>query len=231
MKAVNTVREKLQRIPRTRYGKQTFLLSLDGKKAKVLDVGCGNNSPMRTKMLCRDCYYVGVDVGDYNQSMDSIEFADEYHVFSPDGFAEGIDALTSDYDAVISAHNIEHCNKPEETVRAMCRRLKKGGRIHMSFPNSDSVNFPSRKGTLNFYDDPTHIYVPDMDATIRILEDEGMMIVKAIKGYKPLYYRFMGGVTEHQSKKRKQIMRGTWAYWGFESIIIAEKLKSKTVQY
>lgn len=218
-------KESLIRIPRTKYGKQTFLLSLDGKRTKLLDVGCGNDSPMRVKTFCRDCYYVGVDVGDYNQSAESIRLADEYHVFTPELFAEGIDGLPSDFDAVLSAHNLEHCNEPEQTLRAMRRRLRTGGRLYLSFPNSDSVNFPHRAGTLNFYDDPTHTYVPDFTNVLDILRQEGMEIAKAIKGYRPLYYRIMGRVLEPFSKRKGKIMKGTWAYWGFETIIAANKTR------
>ena len=144
------LRTMWNRIPKTRYGKQAFLLGYDGKRAKILDIGCGNGSPASTKELTRDCYYVGVDVGDYNQTSQSISMADEYHVFAPENFAEGIDGLPKDFDAVVSSHNLEHCNKPYETLRAMCRSLKRGAMLHLSFPNSDSVNFPHRDGTLNF---------------------------------------------------------------------------------
>lgn len=190
---MNRLRKALMRVPRTRWGKQTFLLLLRGKKAKILDVGCGNNSPTLTKQLCPDAYYVGVDVGNYNNSPKSIALADEYQVFQSERFAEGIRHLNGSFDAVISSHNLEHCNHPEETLKAMCAKLKSGGKLFLSFPNSESVHFPHREGTLNFYDDPTHIYVPEMEQVLKWLKKEGMQEVKAIKGYQPLYYWIMGG--------------------------------------
>lgn len=220
---IRTLRTQLERIPRYKWGKQAFLLKLNGKKAKILDIGCGNDSPIYTKRLCRDCYYVGVDVGDYNQSKQSIDMADEYRVFTPEDFANGIDTLDTNFDAVISSHNIEHCNKPIETLQAMCRRLKAGGKLFLSFPNSDSVNFPHRQGTLNFYDDSTHIYLPDFNKIQQVLQDQEFTIIKAIKSYKPVYYWFWGGVSEIFSRRQKKILRGTWAFWGFESVIVAEK--------
>ena len=39
----------------------------------------------------------------------------------------------------------------------MCISLKKGGILYMAFPCEESITFPSREGTLNFYDDPTHV--------------------------------------------------------------------------
>ncbi len=65
--------------------------------------------------------------------------------------------------------------------------------LFMSFPNSDSVDFPHREGTLNFYDDPTHIYIPDMELIINILKNEGVKIIMEKKGYKPVYYCILGG--------------------------------------
>jgi hypothetical protein len=47
--------------------KPDFILQLP-RGAKVLDVGCGNNSAQSTKKLRPDIYYVGLDVGDYNQT-------------------------------------------------------------------------------------------------------------------------------------------------------------------
>ncbi len=201
---MNRIRKHLMKIPRTKWGKQSFLLGLKGKNARVLDVGCGNNSPQGTKFYAPDIYYAGVDVGNYNNSKDSIAMADEYHVFTPDGFAEGIESLKGMFDAAISSHNIEHCSRPEETVRAVCRKIKQGGKLYFSFPNSDSVYFPHRKGTLNFYDDNTHVYVPDMDKILGILKEEGMEIIKAVKGYRPPYYVLWGGCWSHGAKNGRK---------------------------
>lgn len=228
---MNYFRQLLKMIPRTRWGKQTFLLtqcrnSGKGKQAlylRLLDVGCGNGSLENTKFFAPNIYYCGVDVGDYNQSEQTLAYADAYHKFTPEGFAGGIEGLGGDFDIVISSHNIEHCNKPEETIRVMCRSLKSGGKMYFSFPNSKSVNFPHRDGTLNFYDDKTHIYVPNFEDILMTLEDEGMKIIKAIKGYKPVYYWIVGRVFEPISKRQQKIMRGTWGYWGFESVIWAMK--------
>lgn len=95
--------------------------------------------------------------------------------------------------------------------------------LFMSFPNSDSVDFPHREGTLNFYDDPTHIYIPDMELIINILKNEGVKIIMEKKGYKPVYYCILGGVMEPLSKIKKRVMKGTWGYWGFESVIWSQR--------
>ena len=58
-----------------RRGMFAFIDSLP-PKSTVLDIGCGNNSPIRFKTHRPDCYYIGLDVGDYNQDAHSKNFAD-----------------------------------------------------------------------------------------------------------------------------------------------------------
>ncbi len=36
---IRTLRTQLERIPHDKWGKQAFLLKLNGKKAKILDIG------------------------------------------------------------------------------------------------------------------------------------------------------------------------------------------------
>lgn len=63
------------------HGKISFLRSIkNSKKIKLLDVGCGNRSPQNVKAILNKIYYVGIDVGDYNQTLDSKGCADEYHI-------------------------------------------------------------------------------------------------------------------------------------------------------
>ena len=42
----------------------------------------------------------------------------------------------------------------------MKKCLKKGGIIYLVTPSEKSIDFPSREGTLNYYDDKTHKYKP-----------------------------------------------------------------------
>lgn len=140
-------------------GKYAFVASLR-EGSRLLDVGCGNNSPYRTKEIRPDVFYVGMDIGDYNQKLNVREYADKYIVTSSANFAAELEGLQETFDAVISAHNLEHCEEPQRVLTAMLRSLKKGGEIYLSFPCEASVHFPQRKNTLNFYDDETHLVRP-----------------------------------------------------------------------
>ena len=58
-------------------GKFSFLNNLP-KNSKILDVGCGNNSAYIIKFCLPNSYYVGVDIGDYNNENDVNLYADKY---------------------------------------------------------------------------------------------------------------------------------------------------------
>lgn len=219
---MNEFRMKIQKIPRSRFGKTSFLYHLK-KGARILDVGCGNNSPRNTKFFRSDIYYTGIDVGDYNQDQGSLDYADKYIVSTAQNFSKMISEIEEEFDAVISSHNLEHCNKPMETLTAMCKKLRGGGDLYLSFPGERSINFPHREGTLNFYDDPTHVYLPNYNDVLKLLKNNGLEIRVAKKQYRPIYYFLLGCMTEYLSRRRKKVMHGTWAFWGFETVIWARK--------
>ena len=156
---VKIMLERFKNIVRTiksPRSKDQFLLSLP-VKASLLDVGCGNHSPEMTKKRRPDIYYAGIDIDDYNTDDISKKLADEYILTDAENFAKTIRSLNISFDAAISSHNLEHCNYPMETIDAICNRLKGWGVLYLAFPSENSVNFPSRINTLNFYDDSTHI--------------------------------------------------------------------------
>ncbi len=213
---------RIKSIKLAKYRKPEFIKSLP-PKARVLDVGCGNNGPLRAKTIRKDIYYVGIDIADYNNTDKDIEIADEYIKCDPERFAQSISDLGDGFDAVISSHNIEHCNHPQETISAMCKILKPKGVLYLAFPSERSESFPSRKGTLNFYDDKSHIWLPVWEEIKEIFRSNNMEIVFETKSYRPIILRIIGGVLEPISKLTKRAYVGTWALWGFESIIWARK--------
>jgi SAM-dependent methyltransferase len=201
-------------------GRRAFLGRLKDR-ARLLDVGCGNNSPYRAKRQRPDLYYIGLDIADYHQTKPVL--ADDYLLSSPEEFPVAIEGLAGTMDAVMSSHNIEHCLDPSRVVRAMGNALKPGGTLYMSFPSEASVNFPSRGGCLNFFDDPTHHALPQYDGILRCLQDAGCTILVAERRYKPLVSRLIGGVLEPVSRVRRHTMFGTWAFYGFESVLWAQR--------
>jgi SAM-dependent methyltransferase len=204
-----------------RRGRIAFLESLPSRP-KILDVGCGNNSPEYFKASRPDCYYVGLDVGDYNQDSPT-RFADRYIITTPVQFAAEIRTFAGEFDAVVSSHNIEHCQHPDVVLKAMLRALKPGGKIYLSFPCEESVSFPRREGTLNFYDDSTHQRVPDWTGILSGIRAEGLSIDFSAKRYRPYLMFLIGLAMEPISGLTRKVKRGTWDLYGFESVIWASR--------
>jgi SAM-dependent methyltransferase len=201
------------------------ILKIINKKGALLDVGCGNNSPYFFKTKFPDILYTGIDIGDYNQAKPNL--ADNYIITSPENFAEKILEMENKFDTVISSHNLEHCNDRTKTLLAMTKALKIGGYLYLSFPTEGSINFPGpRAGTLNYYDDQTHKDLPpSFSETIEKLKTNGMRILYSNKSYKPLFYYILGMFLERRSKREKKVYYPVWAYYGFETIIWAQKIK------
>lgn len=207
-----------------RKGKAAFLSSVV-RNGTVMDVGCGNNSPRRFKTQRPDISYIGLDIGDYNQSAETILFANSYVITSPDTFVNEITKREGKLDAVVSSHNIEHCDRPEDVLKAMLRALRVGGRIYLSFPCEESVRFPKRRGTLNFYDDATHKTVPDYDYVCALVKSEGLHIEFAARRYRPFVLMAIGLLLEPLAAilRRNMPAGSTWALYGFESVIWASR--------
>lgn len=213
-----------------RRGRLAFLRTLP-QHARVLDVGCGNNSPREFKMLRPDLVYTGLDVGDYNQQ-DSVRYAEAYVVVPSSEFARTIADHAGQMDAVVSAHNLEHCDDPDRVLDAMVAALRPGGRLYLAFPCEESVRFPKRQGSLNFFDDATHKRVPDWDRVLGILRERGVTLAYACPRYRPLILASVGLLLEPLGRLlgRNMPAGSTWALYGFESIVwgtVAEARRSE----
>lgn len=206
-------------------GKLVFAKTKIPIHGKILDVGCGNNSPKKIKQIRPDLYYVGLDIGIYNQSDDINSISDEFILTTPELFHEEIENKEKTFNAVISAHNLEHCNEPDKVLTAMSKSLLKDGLLYLAFPSEASLKFPSRKGTLNFLDDPTHHQVPNLVHVISILESNNMTILKLVKRNRPIIPFLIGLIFEPLGRmiNRQAPFKGTWALYGFETIIVARK--------
>lgn len=205
-------------------GKNSFIVSIV-KNGKVMDVGCGNNSPYLVKTLRPDVYYLGLDIDTYKQNSDYEKYADEYIIIEPEYFHKKIEEYSNEFDSIISAHNLEHCNDYISVTLAMIKALKKGGTIYISFPCEESANFPSRKGTLNFFDDETHKNLIKYSIFISLLKENDMDIIFSAKRYRPYIPFIIGLFCEPICRllDKQAPASGTWSLFGFETIIIARK--------
>ncbi len=206
-----------------RHGKWGFLSKIDHNDT-ILDVGCGNESPQKTKIQIPNCHYTGIDV--VEQDENPIRHYDRLIISQPENFHKEIGLLQEEYDAVISSHNLEHCNDRWGTLESMASKVKLGGSIFLAFPSEESVNFPSRDiGCLNYYDNKEHLETPpDFSRVVNTLIDNGFEITFSKKRYRPNFLWFLGFFTDKFHRANNKVGFCTWEYFGFESIIWAKRV-------
>lgn len=205
-------------------GKINFINELP-LNARILDVGCGNSSAEMVKAFRPDIYYVGLDIQDYNQTADSIRIANEIHYTSPENFHARIEEFGPVFDAVISTHNLEHCNDYVAVTKAMVSVLKPEGKLFIKFPCEASASFPSRNGTLNFFDDETHKNLIPYKEFIQLLLDLKVVLLFNKARYRPILLFLIGLICEPycRMKNKHAPWTATWALYGFETTIICRK--------
>lgn len=145
----------------------------------ILDIGCGNHSPTLTKRWFPSCHYSGADIQNYNNSDADIAAMDHFYRVGVDG--SGYDTIPENsFDFVIAHHVIEHMSNPGPIVAALCSKLKPGGYIWIAFPSLRSLSLPSSDDeTLQFCDDPTHVYIPDVREIANILLTNEVSVLHA----------------------------------------------------
>jgi SAM-dependent methyltransferase len=215
---LDTIRKKMHVRP---HGKRAFLQQII-PNGKILDVGCGNNSPVIVKTLRPDCWYVGLDIGIYNQCNNFKDYMDEFILVEPEKFHMVIEQRPNEFDAVLSTHNLEHCNDYQSVLIAMLKSVNEGGYLHLAFPCEASVKFPKGRG-FNFYEDPTHINVIPYEQTIDTIKSFGFDIVFTRRRYRPVIYFLLGLLYEPFGWISKTMISPTWDLYGFETVIIAKK--------
>jgi hypothetical protein len=106
-------------------------------------------------------------------------------------------------------------------MAAMAQALRPGGRLYLAFPSEASVGFSHRRGTLNFFDDPTHQHVPRRDFVLQ----QNLGIAFARARYRPVLLALAGLVLEPLSwlTGRNDPLGASWALHRFESVLWAER--------
>jgi SAM-dependent methyltransferase len=207
--------------------KLTFVKKHFGNKAfKLLDVGTGNHSASEVHYYLPKCQYHGVDITrNYNNSekdfslmrrfwkkdLTQLEFYD-----IPDNF----------FDAILMAHIVEHLHNGDLVIKALIPKLKKGGVIYIEYPSAKSLSFPSRRGTLNFRDDPTHVRIYSVSEISGILSQNCCSVLKSGTWQRWLNILLMPFKMVHNKIKYKYVTGSTyWDWYGFAEFVFAKKLQ------
>jgi 2-polyprenyl-3-methyl-5-hydroxy-6-metoxy-1,4-benzoquinol methylase len=198
------------------------------KGARILDIGCGNGSPTLTKRWFPGCHYAGADIQRYNLSDADVAAMDEFFSLGADG--SGFAAIPeASYDFVIANHVIEHMADPVPIVAALCAKIKPGGFIWIAFPSVRSLALPhSVDETLQFCDDPTHVYLPDVREIANILLANGVAVLHAGRSREG----FFTTLTDVLKLGKRRVVklftgrfsgRGMWYILGFEDHVFGQR--------
>ena len=200
--------------------------------ARLVDVGCGNHSPSRHRRLRPDLRYIGVDIERYNLDEEDDRAAERIVILPRDGYADRLLAELGEAsaDVVTMKHVIEHLDAPLPTLATVVRLLKPRGQIFLSFPSENSPNLPSAQGSLNFHDDPTHVWLPRVSEIVDALRTAGLAVEMVAPSWgHPVLSAI--GVVQYGAQRLRQIAFGRplvsspflWSLFGFESIVIARR--------
>lgn len=206
-----------------------FLLArrvISSSSPRILDIGCGNNSPSTTKQWFKGCHYAGADIAQYRNDEQDIAAIDTFYPLGVDG--SGYDAIPDgSFDFIILHHVVEHMFSPHSTLSMICSKLKPGGVIWIAFPSVKSLGLPSAEGTLQFCDDPTHVWIPDVRDVSNILLSNKVRVLHA--GRSKDFIRSMIGVFMLPvAYLRKAITgrlscKGLWYILGFEDHVFGQR--------
>lgn len=196
------------------------------KHVKILDIGCGNHSASRTKKYYPSCVYYGLD-RDKNYNNDAADFTAMKRFYEVDLGRNEKNLKTVPnkfFDCIILSHIIEHLANGKDVVPNCLSKLKGGGIIYIEFPSPQSVHLPSMRGTLNFYDDPSHKKIYKIKELEKLLRSNNFSIVKSgtrrsLKRilFLPIY--LLGSLINTRSISGHVF----WDILGFANYIIARK--------
>jgi hypothetical protein len=143
----------------------------------ILDIGCADNSAANTKHWFPGSTYHGADVK--NDTSEDAERQMMGRFFPLTVAGDGYEAIPDRYyDFIIMNHVIEHMPDPAPIVAKLCRKLKPGGLIWIAFPSMRSLNFPPGIGTMQFCDDPTHVFLPEVREVANMLLSNGVRVLR-----------------------------------------------------
>lgn len=147
---------------------------------KILDVGCGDHSSTKTKKYFPKCKYYGLDKSkDHNNISEDFEIMEKFYEIDLNNINLLKNIPNNYFDCIILSHIIEHIKKGEDIVLGLVDKLKAGGVMYLEFPSPRSLYLPRMSGTLNFYDDPTHIRLYTLDELCNLLSKKRFSIYRA----------------------------------------------------
>ncbi len=147
-----------------------------GDDAKILDVGCGDGFHLR---LLREFGNKNWTLEGLDASEKAVQIAEKFGTKVHLGTAESNDLPENTYDLAFLIQTIEHVEKPNEVLPAICRVLKPNGKLIIVTDNTDSLDFKLFKnGYWGGYHFPRHWNLFNRNALATLTEKSGFKIDK-----------------------------------------------------
>ena len=194
------------------------------KSIKILDAGAGSHSAAITKEWFPECSYTGIDLlGSYNNDANDFKLMDEF--IEMDLTRLEFEKIKNEhYDFIVMSHVIEHLHNGDKVIEGLLSKLKKNGIIYIEFPSPRSVHFPSKKETLNFYDDPTHCRIFSVKEVSGILEKNNFSVLSSGTRRQLMNIFLMPFKIIYQKLSKGYVRGGVyWDYYGFAEYVCARK--------
>jgi hypothetical protein len=105
----------------------------------------------------------------------------------------------------------------------------------IAFPSKRSLTLPhSVDETLNFYDDPTHVRVPDLDAIVKTLEANGVEVIHSGRSREGFFTTLTDVFKLGKRLLVKAVTgrfsgRGMWYILGFEDHVFGPR-RARTIK-
>lgn len=156
-----------------RFLRKTF----GNKPFRLLDIGAGNQSASKITRVFPNCEYYGLDkTTDYNYNQSDFRIMKAF--YEVDLTSLKFDHLPRQYfDVLWMVHVIEHLHNGDQVLPRLLNSLKCGGYFYIEYPGKKSTTLPSMRGSLNFYDDPTHVRVYSVRELREIFEQHNCRVI------------------------------------------------------
>lgn len=118
---------------------------------------------------------------------------------------------------------------PKPIIATLCAKLRDGGYLWIAFPSKRSLTLPhSVDETLNFYDDPTHVYVPDVEEIANVVRTHGAQVLHAGRSREGFLTTLADAFKLGKRIVKKWVTgkfsgRGMWYILGFEDHVLGRK--------
>ena len=194
---------------------------------KILDIGCGGNSPLLTKKVFPYSKYTGIDRDfSYHNNKLSLELIDERIEYDLNkNILDLSDKIgNTKFDIIIFNHTIEHTFHGLDILDIVSKNLNPKGCIYIEFPSVRSLNLPSMRGTLNFCDDPTHCRIYSVREIANLLLLNGLSIIKGGRRFNLIAIILIPLRLFLCIIFRKSPAGAFWDLFGFADFVFAAKL-------